>query len=331
MPIFFQHLISRSLSMTLRKAIAHFFNEARKPSPERVSKTLLNLCRQNHLSRVETSKAVHLIWDAKNLDEKTYGPSGEARTLLNLAARHNHRDIVTALIEHGAGCDEKNDAGVTPLMSAAEGGHIGMVRLLIAYGADVDKRDRSGMTPLVVALERARSDVDYPIADMVQMLAGKGPGLDAKDSRGQTPLMSAASHGWSLAASILIDRGASPDQQDKYGTTVLMLAVMQGHKDIVQLLADKGADVNKQDSHSQTALSYAAHAGRDDIARILHEKGADFDAALQLAKKRGWADRAVEKLESFRQKFKANGADAPDAAPVETAAPAAVAKPRVPK
>ncbi|MEZ0224528.1 MAG: ankyrin repeat domain-containing protein [Alphaproteobacteria bacterium] len=125
--------------MTLRKAIADFFNEARKPDPASVIKALRNLCQKENLSKAEVAKTVQLINLAETQDDKFYAPKGEALALLAMAAMNNHRDVATALIDRGVNCDGKDEASMTPLMWTAVNGHVGTARMLIARGASIDE------------------------------------------------------------------------------------------------------------------------------------------------------------------------------------------------
>jgi ankyrin repeat protein len=310
--------------MTFRKAISDYFNDVRRPRPERA---LLSLTRREKLSYDDTNKAIELICSVKNLEDRIYGGRGENLTLLVWAAQNNYTRIAEALLARGAMVDGEAGIGMTPLMWAVAGGYLGLAETLISKGARLDATDESNSTPLAWAIECGRFDPDYPVVDMVQLLTDKGIGLEAKDQFGQTPLMKAAARRWKTAASVLIDNGASVEAQDDRGRTALMLAAWGGHENTALLLIEKGANVNRQDAMGDTPLSFAAKQGHDDLVKLLMEKGANLDTAVEGAKKRGWANPAVEKLEAFRRQL----AETTAAAPETRTAPAAQAKPPVPK
>lgn len=315
--------------MTLRKAIRDFFNEVRKPSPEQKQRKLQKLTSIHPLPDKQRREVLELIKDAYNLNEKIYGRKGEELPLLVWAVRDNHPGIAKELLARGAFADIEGPGGMTPLMWAMVGGHIGLAEMLISNGANVNRPDSSGATPLVRAMEHAQYNRDYPVTDMLLLLIGAGAKLETKDHYGHTPLMNAVVHGWTTTVSLLIDKGAVIDPPDFQRYTTLMLAVGRGNKDMIRLLIDKGANINWQDMGGDTALSRAIHRGNDDIVKILLEKGVDLDVALKGAKKRGWANRAVEKLELLKQAAERNKTPA-DAAAAPPPAPAQV-KPPVPK
>lgn len=64
------------------------------------------------------------------------GPDGD--TLLMLAARHGHADVVAGLAARGADLDRRNDHGRTPLAEAVVGGSEEVVDVLVEAGADPD-------------------------------------------------------------------------------------------------------------------------------------------------------------------------------------------------
>lgn len=312
--------------MMFRKAILAFFNEVGQPTPAQAQKALQKLSRKEHLSLHDSWDALKLAGRIEKLDDEVYGRE-ETLTPLGWAAKNNHRDIAKALIERGAPVNLNDCAAHSPLMGAINGGHVAMAKLLLDNGARLDRDNLWEKTPLLETFRVAEFASDYPLVEMVQLLTRTGVGLDAMDRSQGTPLITAVRFGWRLAAFVLIEKGAPVNHQGYYGDTALMMAVGRGHKDIVQLLLDKGADVNLQNEKGDTALSAAAQNGHNDVVKILLEKGANLDAALEGAKKRGWANSAVEKLEAFKKQL----ADTAAAAPDTPAAPVAQAKPPVPK
>jgi ankyrin repeat protein len=73
-------------------------------------------------------------------------------TVLGLAARSSHQEIVKYLVEKGAVIDAKDNAGRTPLMLAAEGGHCPIIEYLVKHGADANSQDNDGCTVLMHAV-----------------------------------------------------------------------------------------------------------------------------------------------------------------------------------
>jgi len=90
-------------------------------------------------------------------------------------------DVMELLIEHGADVNASNsENGNTVLHGAAAGGYLDVVELLIAHGADFHARDFKGETPLhKAALGRCQDVVDYLVA--------QGADLHAASKRNETP------------------------------------------------------------------------------------------------------------------------------------------------
>jgi ankyrin repeat protein len=75
------------------------------------------------------------------------------RTPLHLAVLHDHKDVVTFLLDKSANVNARTDMGVTPLHEAAQAGSIGMLKLLLGWHADMMAKDAKGRTPLDYAEE----------------------------------------------------------------------------------------------------------------------------------------------------------------------------------
>ena len=66
--------------------------------------------------------------------------------------------IVTALLDHGAEIDGRNDTGITPLMAAALRGQSHVVKLLLERGANADLHEQEGRSALQLCEEADRAD-----------------------------------------------------------------------------------------------------------------------------------------------------------------------------
>lgn len=98
--------------------------------------------------------------------------------LLCLAARENHRSVVSFLLEHGADVNlQSEDRGNSPLMDAVSKSNVDMVRDLIAAGADVNLLSKDGQSALVLAVGKN----DVPLA---KELLEAGADIDAADKLG---------------------------------------------------------------------------------------------------------------------------------------------------
>nr|CCA17573.1 conserved hypothetical protein [Albugo laibachii Nc14] len=81
-------------------------------------------------------------------------------TALHAAARCGHDEIVSTLIEAGAGLDIQSPNATTALMEAARAGHLGCVRLLVNAGADVQALDREGQIAEILARDSGHTEVE---------------------------------------------------------------------------------------------------------------------------------------------------------------------------
>ena len=136
-------------------------------------------------------------------------------TPLILAARRaGNSRTVELLLEHGATTAERNNTGVTPLLSGAASGDLKTVRLLLDAGAKAD---------------------DFPKPNQpsaADLVAGM-----------RTPLMWAAYHNDVRMLRLLLERGAGPNQSTYFGNP-LAHACMSDSFEAADLLIAQGANVN---------------------------------------------------------------------------------------
>jgi ankyrin repeat protein len=174
-------------------------------------------------------------------------------TPLILAARRagNYR-TVRLLLEHGADANERNAAGVSPIMSGAASGDPETVRLLLDAGAKPD---------------------DYPTSQdprTTDLMAGL-----------RTPLMWAAYNNDVSMVRLLLDRGADPNRSTYFGTPVSQACWHDGFE-AAAVLIDHGANVNTRDALAGfTPLHWAAgdESLRPHLVKLLLGSGADPNAA----------------------------------------------------
>ncbi len=103
----------------------------------------------------------------------------EGNTLLMLAARDGHEDLVDYLIKQRAKVNARNAAGDTALRLAAFRGHLKVAELLIAGGANVNM---SGWTPLIYAAFNGHLDI-------AKLLVKSGADVNAASENGSTALI----------------------------------------------------------------------------------------------------------------------------------------------
>lgn len=163
----------------------------------------------------------------------------DGKTPLHGAARNDHKDVVKALLAHGAGVNAKDSDGATPLHLAADRGNKDAAELLLANKAEVNARGNYDQTPLHEAASSGHKDV------MRLLLAHKAD-VNARTSGGDTPLHYAA-----LGSGVRIwGRGDS--------------------KAVVELLLATKADVNATNTDGMTPMGRATEK---EIKELLRRRG----------------------------------------------------------
>jgi ankyrin repeat protein len=173
-------------------------------------------------------------------------------TPLVLAARRaGNSRTVQLLLQHDADATERNDAGISPILSGAASGDVETVRLLLDAGAKAGDFPRS----------------NHPRA--TDLAAGF-----------RTPLMWAAYHNNVRMVYLLLQRGANPNQSTYFGSP-LSHACWSDSFEAAQVLMARGADVNARDAVADfTPLHWAAgtESPRPRLVQLLLAHGADPNA-----------------------------------------------------
>jgi ankyrin repeat protein len=127
-------------------------------------------------------------------------------------------------------------------------------------------------------------------ADAVAALLKDGAPPDGR-IEGSTALYTAATHGETEVATLLLRSGADPNLRsgDQSEGTPLCAAACHGYVDMVGVLLAHGADPNLAEDEWWTPLRWAAAHGHVEVARILLSAGAspDRNSPLPEAARRG--------------------------------------------
>jgi hypothetical protein len=193
-----------------------------------------------------------------------------------MAAYSDHGDFAAFLLDHGADPNAAG-AGYTALHIATLTHDRELVKALLAHGANLNAQltkgtpvrrfeedlvlpqSLAGATPFLVAAHLAEVDI-------MRDLAGAGADTRLATTNGTTPLMAAiAPDRRSLAL-----RGLRSRQAANPGLEAIQLALQLN------------ADVNATNEDGDTALHIAAAKGSNAIVRLLVEKGAKLDAKNKL-------------------------------------------------
>jgi ankyrin repeat protein len=272
------------------KSFWQFFKDYMKP----------DLCWAAKAGKVQQIE--QLVADGHDINSHNSKIGTDDSTPLHIAARYGKAEAVRTLVRLGARINEKDREGRTPLIEAVnDSGREDVVRLFVELGANLDTRDKSlktaldwaafaGKAELVKLLlnggakpnpgrgDKRSSPVYWSIAggniQVLELLVSakadvNAPGID------MSPLSSAALHGRSDFAKILLRAGADPNQADSEGFTSLMSAVAGGSLEIAEMLVKAGADPNTVRLRiRETALDMALNRKRRAIADYLRGIGA---------------------------------------------------------
>jgi ankyrin repeat protein len=162
-------------------------------------------------------------------------------TALHHAVETGKRDLLKALIDHGANVNARllqglpfrrgdyvsrgGFGGATPLWLAAMHGDVETMRTLVAAGADWRLPSRNGTTPLMVAAGVGQTDSRIPpesrLLAAVEYLVSLGGDVNQANTGGQTAVHGAASISGHSILGFLASKGAILDAKDKGGRTAI--------------------------------------------------------------------------------------------------------------
>ena len=190
------------------------------------------------------------------------------------------------------GVNEKDSAGLTPLMWAARYGHEEVVKLLLEQKhTQPDVPDtRLGQTALswaagsgreaVVRLLLSRSFINLggigrrweKTPQVMRALFGrKFVHPDRPNYDGRTPLSWAAEGGDEGVVKLLLEqKDVNPDRPDNGGRTPLCWAAMNGREGVVKLLLEsKGVGLDRPDNDGRSPLWWASRSGSEGVVNLL--------------------------------------------------------------
>ena len=155
----------------------------------------------------------------------------KGNTLLMIATREGHKDVVWTLVRRKANTNRRNQYGDTALMMASLRGDREIGRMLIEFGNAEVKH--SGWAPIHYAAYH-----DKP--DMIRYLIAKGADKDALAPNGYTALMMAARSGHTDAAKARLYEDVDINVRTPDGTPALRIARQRKHSELAELLVRAG-------------------------------------------------------------------------------------------
>lgn len=215
--------MNRFILYLLQAAVFSLFVSVHGPARGQAYDDLLRL------TELGDTKGVERLLD-RGLDPNTADAKGN--TILMIAARLGHRDLVWSLIRRKANASRRSQHGDTALMMASLRGDREIARMLIEFGgAEVN---HSGWAPIHYAAFEDR-------AELIRYLLAKGADKDALAPNGYTALMLAARGGHLDAARALLYEDVDVNVRGPDGQTALKIAREKKHGELAELLKRAGA------------------------------------------------------------------------------------------
>lgn len=182
------------------------------------------------------------------------------RQPLHWACSLSEPDVIEYILaQEGIDCDERDEAGWTPLMIAASIGNQRICEMLINANPDVNMANGIGCT----ALHYAASKNHPPV---ILMLLDHKADINKRDKYQGTALHRAASRGITPVVELLISRGASLAAKDNNGDTPLIVACSGEKLHIADILVTAGADIYEKNKDDQCALDFCKN--KEQILRL---------------------------------------------------------------
>ena len=198
-------------------------------------------------------------------------PNLNEESALHFATRKGSRNIVTQLLDAGAGVNTTSAKGITALQIAAALGNEDLIDRLLARSAFVNSKSLAGWTALHEASMAGHIIV-------VKQLLYAGGDMASNNGTGFTPLHCAAKKGFSEIVKLFLDRKADTELFDPAGC-LLDMAVIGRNQEVVKRLVDAGANVNAQSPKRWTPLLRACKEKDLALFELLLKHGAKPDLA----------------------------------------------------
>ena len=214
-----------------------------------------------------------LVAESPTALKKRMDGTNKRRTPLHLAVVKQQTQSVTTLLELGAGTEELDEAGLTPLDQAAIDGHADLAQVLIDHGAAL-------RLPAAVALEREGD---------IERLTREDPDCLKPGRRFGTLIVRAAAASPGRVVERLIQLGASVNVHDAESTAIdgasgytpLHAAAFHGNESAVRVLLQHGADINAREAkYDGTPAGWANYAGHRHIRDLILRGPIDIFQAI---------------------------------------------------
>jgi len=130
--------------------------------------------------------------------------SEQLTTALHIAAIHNCKSVMTALLDMKVSVDPTDAAKYTPLLHAAESNHSDLLSLLLRAGANANHKAEQDVMALHIVAIKGNTQAAKEL-----FVYGSEIEPSAGEHRTLTPLHLAAEHNHSDMIRLLVSRGAN--------------------------------------------------------------------------------------------------------------------------
>uniref|UniRef100_A0A0N4ZQ68 ANK_REP_REGION domain-containing protein n=1 Tax=Parastrongyloides trichosuri TaxID=131310 RepID=A0A0N4ZQ68_PARTI len=216
--------------------------------------------------------------------------NSNGETLLIVAARCGHTDIVRKLVED-SDIDETDNEGWSALLNASQNGYTEICDILLQNGGSIELSDLMGWTPLMWAVYNNHIDT------VKLLLENKAHPNVVDEEDGLTPLILASGRGYEEIVTYLLKYGGTTNTSDKFGSTPLIWAARKGYYGIVERLLNHGCEIDAIGMHGSTALILATRGNFVQVvekllARDPNVNVCDYNghSALATASREGYCD-----------------------------------------
>lgn len=207
------------------------------------------------------------VIDLLKLGANANAENDRGESVLLLAARSGHLEVVKVLLASGARVNQQN-CDSTPLIDACWKGHLSVVQCLVEANADIQATQKDGSQALHHATSYGRNEI-------VSFLLAQGAPIDATDKLGRTALMIAAKHAceykhFAVLQHLLLSK-AKVNLVDSQGNSALFYLCQNAHASalVLQTLLEVKAEVNKQNLLGETPLMMVgANPWNDGMQKI---------------------------------------------------------------
>ena len=193
-----------------------------------------------------------------------------ATCLMHAVFKDGSKDMLHAIIDHGADVDATSKENCIALMIACGKNSVGAIYVLLESGADINITDIDGDTCLMHAV------VGNCSKEVLQAIIDHGADVNATNKENHTALMSACQLSDACAITVLLGSGADPNTADDNGDTCLHVGILKNlNKEVIQTIIDHGANVDAINKLNVTPLMVASNKGNADAINLLLNARAD--------------------------------------------------------